>query len=108
MLNLLLWLFSPIKIFDKAIARNTIEIKPKEFAEIPVFDFDMEFYDTEEFVFNQQIIKNWVCFRGSYFDKNEKTIYLFNEGENNFVIKRGMVLGSVCLKRKRFVEIFKK
>lgn len=112
--DIICYFCSPNKCNEKVVAKETINIKPKSFAEIPVYNSNMYFYG-ENFVFNNQLIRNyWIACRGSSFEDKESFVYLYNEGEDVFTVGKGTVLGKLFFTKigiREFfdtLEIFKK
>ena len=106
--DIICYFCSPNKCNERVVASETIEIKPKSFAEIPVYNSNMFFY-SENFIFNDQLIRNyWITCRGSFFKDKEKEsfVYIYNEGENVFTIEKGMVLGKLFFTKIGIREFF--
>ena len=104
---------SPNKCNEEVWAKETINIQPKSFVEIPVCNSNMFFYN-ENFIYNNNLTRNWVTYRGHFFKDKESFVYLYNEGEDVFTIGEGTVLGKLFFTKigiREFfdtLEIFKK
>lgn len=108
MIDFILWLCSPAKCEDKVISSAIVKIPPKSFAEILVCEFDMSFYNKKGIKFNENLIKNnWITYRGSFSENKKNFVYLFNEGDCEFVVEEKMELGKVVLKKKTLFEFLR-
>lgn len=107
-LNFIYWLFSPNKIRFNIETQYPSTIYSKQFYKITIRQ-PLSFYELDRFNLSKTIVNDkWLTLRAAYFDGNKLEIFLFNEGEFEFYINGGKVLGEAVFQKMNFSDWLKR
>ena len=99
------WFNSAKRVKIDLVAEHNLTLYPKQFSKLRVENPDLSFYELSNHSIKKEIINtNWITSRGAYLDDKSFEIYLFNEGEYEFSIKKGSVVGTATLERISFAD----